>query len=121
MLRHKRRMNADDDDDDDDDENECIFSDEGEHSADSETDMESAADDTDGENAESPSEDDPWYAMINRAFEDLQPQFDDKVKETVESENLSVDSARADVYEELRPFYRKAVLISWTGCFGFIL
>ncbi len=72
--------------------------------------METANDDTDGENADSGSEGDAWYAVINRAFEDLQQQFDEKVKETVESENVSLNSARADVYKELRPLYRKATV-----------
>lgn len=108
MLRHKRRMHVGDDEMDE--HRGDIFSDENDNT-DSDNHMDSADDDDSNENtADSGSDDDPWYAMINRAFDDLQPQFDEKVKETIESEDVSGAKARADVYKELRPFYRKAIV-----------
>ena len=46
----------------------------------------------------------------NQAFKECQSQFEDKVKDVKDSENLDQRDARAVAYKQLQSLYRKAII-----------
>lgn len=105
MLRHKRTVHADDFATA---EEENEMSDSTEESETSESDIKHT--DSTSENEQtSDDEEDPWNEIVGEAFEECQPQYEDKVKDLIDSEDTDQESALSKAYKELRPVYRKSL------------
>ena len=63
--------------------------------------------DTDSEEM---TEEDPWDNIVDEAIEECQSQYEDKVKDLMDSEDVDQKTARSKAFEELRPVYRKAMI-----------
>ena len=91
MMKHKKRVHAGGSPDEVEEHDDVTSSDESM--------------DDDSEN-----EDNLWEPIINMAFGELQPKFEEKVKAAMESKEMTVDRARSDVYREMISTYRKAAI-----------
>ena len=108
MLRHKRTVHAGDLDSSEE-ESEMSDTTEEQKTNDSYHDSLSESKHT------SDDEEDPWNEIISQAFEDCQSQYEDKVKDLMDSEDIGHETARSKAYKELRPVYRKALTRSFIG------
>ena len=106
MLRHKRTFHAGDLDSFEE-ESEMSDTTEKPKTNDSDHDSLSESEHT------SDDEEDPWNEIIFQAFEDCQSQYEDKVKDLMDSEDIDHETARSKAYKELRPVYRKALTHSF--------
>ena len=86
MLRHKRTVHADDFDGKEE-ESEMSDSTEEPETKDSDHDSLSESEQT------SDDEEDPWNEIVYQAFEECQSQYEDKVKELMESEDIDHKTA----------------------------
>ena len=101
MLRHKRTVHAD----------ALESSEEEEELSDStkEKEQPDSDDDTKYSLSENDDEEDPWNEIVNGAFVECQPQYEDKVKDLVDSEDIDQEMARSKAYKDIRSDYRKAM------------
>ena len=106
MQRHKRTVHAGDLDSSEE-ESEMSDTTEEPKTNDSDHDSLSESEHT------SDDEKDPWNEIISQAFEDCQSQYEDKVKDLMDSEDIDHETARSKAYKELRPVYRKALTHSF--------
>lgn len=105
MLRHKRTIHGGDEDELADEHNESDFDyDDG-----MDSDLEEHSSEKEEEEA-SDEEQDPWNEIIVEAFKQCQSQFEDRVKDLMDSENLDQRAARSLAFKQLRSLYRKAVI-----------
>ena len=108
LLRHKRTVHADDFYSTEEDSEMSDFTEEPETN-DSDHDSLSESEHT------SDDEEDPWNEIVSKAFEDCQSQYEDKVKDLIDSEDMDHKTARSKAYKEMRPVYRKALKHSFIG------
>ncbi len=101
MLRHKRNTHIDDDQDD-----RADISSDSDESMDDDSEV-----DTDNSDDSAGSEsDDVWDSLIKIEFCELQSAYEEKVKDIMKLKNIRKSRARSDVYEEMRPLYRRAII-----------
>lgn len=80
------------------------------------SDSEESMDDDDDIDSEDSGEtgasegDDVWGPLIKIVVGELQSQYEDKVKSLMASKDVREIRARSDVYKEMRPIYRRAVI-----------
>ena len=108
MIRHKHTVHANDFDSTEED-SEMSDTTEETETNDSDHDSLSESEHT------SDDEEDPWNEIVSKAFEDCQSQFEDKVKDLMDSEDMDHKTARSKAYNEMRPVYRKALTHSFIG------
>ncbi len=53
---------------------------------------------------------DVWDSLIKIEFCELQSAYEEKVKDIMKLKNIRKSRARSDVYEEMRPLYRRAII-----------
>ena len=104
MLRHKRTVHGGDDEELVDEHNESDF--------DYDDGMDSDQEEPSGEKEEEASDEEkePWNEIIDEAFKECQSQFEDRVKDLMEFENLDQRAARSLAFKQLRSLYRKAAI-----------
>ena len=102
MLRHKRTVHGADDEELADEHNEPDY-DDGMDSDQEETVSEKEEEASDGEQ-------DPWNEIIDEAFKECQSEFEERVKDLMDSENLDQRAARSLTFKQLRSLYRRAVI-----------
>ncbi len=101
MLRHKRNTHIEDEQDD-----------RGDISSDSDENMDDDSEvDTDNSDDSAGSEsDDVWDSLIKIELCELQSAYEEKVKDVMKLKSIRESRARSDVYEEMRPLYRRAII-----------
>lgn len=57
----------------------------------------------------SDNEEDPWDEIVDDVFEECQSEYEDKVKDLMDSEDIDKETARSTAYKEMRPIYRKSL------------
>ena len=95
MLRHKRTVHGADDEELADEHNESDY-DDG-----MDSDQEEAVSEKEEEEA-SDGEQVPWNEIIDEAFKECQSEFEDRVKDLMDSENLDQRAARSLAFKQLR-------------------
>ena len=105
MLRHKRTVHGADDEVLADEHSESDF----DYHDGMDSDQEEAVSEKEEEEA-SDGEQDPWNEIIDEAFKECQSEFEDRVKDLMDSENLDKRSARSLAFKQLRSLYRKTVI-----------
>ena len=95
MLRHSKTIHGKKDNDKDD-----------EIGSDVETDNQSEEDSESKEQVVNGY--DPWDSIIGKTFEKCQQQFEEEVQKLLPK--MEVEDARAFVYDDMRPVYRKAAI-----------
>ncbi len=101
MLRHKRNTHIEDEQDD-----------RGDISSDSDENMDDDSEvDTDNSDDSAGSEsDDVWDSLIKIELCELQSAYEEKVKDVMKLKSIRESRARSDVYKEMRPLYRRAII-----------
>ena len=105
MLRHKRTVHGADDEVLADEHSESDF----DYHDGMDSDQEEAVSEKEEEEA-SDGEQDHWNEIIDEAFKECQSEFEDRVKDLMDSENLDQRAARSLAFKQLRSLYRKAVI-----------
>ena len=102
MLRHKRTVHGGDDEELVDEHNESDFDD----------GMDSDQEEPSGEKEEEASDEEkePWNEIIDEAFKECQSQFEERVNDLMDSENLDQRAARSLAFKQLRWLFQKAVI-----------
>lgn len=107
MLRHKRNIHNDEHVEEESEEGEIEDTDsEVEDNADNQEDTVSVLE----SDQNSDDEEDPWTEIIEQTFQECQSQFENKVTELMDSDDIDLQKARSVAYKMLRPVYRKAIV-----------
>lgn len=100
MLRHKRNKHGDSFDSEEE-----VMSGENE-----DTESNNSTDEGSTSAPETEDGEDPWDEIVNHAFEDCQLDYEEKVKELMNSEDLDETAAKTKAFKELRSLYRKTIM-----------